>query len=129
MKNFDIAKDHELSIAVMNLVAIEEHLGFTISKTNKSNYIEIYNFVRSLRSKYLRKLVKNSDGECWCISKHLLATTMRLLETGVKYGAENKEKEAMELFNDAVDTYKLFWLIQNLNENETKSDTKKISKS
>jgi len=39
------------------------------------------------------KIVKNKTGEMWCVSKHLLATTMRLLETGIKYGKEGKKKE------------------------------------
>ncbi len=110
----DIAKEHELSIAVMNLISIEEHLAFTISKCGKKEYIDIYNEVRKLRSKHLAKLVKNREGEMWCISKHLLATTMRFLETAVKYGSENKKDEAMGFFNDAIETYQLFWLIQKM---------------
>lgn len=122
----DLAKDHELSIAVMNLISIEEHLAFTISKCKKNEYIDIYNEIRKIRSKYLAKLVKNKDGEMWCISKHLLAATMRLFETGIKYAADNQKDEAMEYFNDAIDTYQLFWLIQRMNQkNGNDGNTKK----
>ncbi len=114
--NRDLAKEQELSIAVMNLISIEEHLAFTISKCKKKEYIEIYNEVRKLRSKYLAKLVKNKDGETWCISKHLLAATARLFETGVKYANDGQKDDAMEYFNDAIETYQLFWLIQKLGE-------------
>ena len=111
-KIFDLATEQDLSIAVMNLISIEEHLAFTAGKTKDEKYIDIYNAVRKLRSKYLKKLVKNKQGEAWCISKHLLAATMRLMETGVKYGAEGNKKEALEIFSDAIDTYQLFWLLQ-----------------
>jgi len=103
-------------MAVMNLIGAEEHLAFTIAKCNDEKYIDIYNEVRKLRSKYMAKIVKNRDGEMWCISKHLLSITMRLVETGIKYGAENKKKEAVGFFNDALDTYQLFWLLQKLGE-------------
>jgi len=111
-KLFDLATEQELSIAVMNLISIEEHLAFTAGKTRAEKYVDVYNAVRKLRSKYLKRLVKNKQGEAWCVSKHLLAATMRLMETAVKYGAEGNKKEALEIFSDAIDTYQLFWLLQ-----------------
>lgn len=110
----DIAREQELSIAVMNLISIEEHLAFTTAKTKKQEYLDVYNIVRELRSKYMKRLVKNKTGEIWCVSKHLLATTMRLMETAIKYSGEGRKREAMELLNDAIETYHLFWFIQNI---------------
>lgn len=110
----DLAKEQELSMAVMNLIALEEHLAFTISKTKKEKYIDLYNAIRKLRSKYMKRLVKNKDGEMWCASKHTLISAMHLIETGIKYGAEGKKKEAMELFGDAIEAYQAFWLIQEM---------------
>ncbi len=110
----DLAKEQELCMAVMNLIALEEHLAFTISKTKKEKYIGLYNAVRKLRSKYMRKIVKNNDGEMWCASKHSLVSAMHLLESGIKFGSNGEKKEAMELFNDAVEMQKVFWLIQEM---------------
>lgn len=110
----DLEKEHELCMAVMNLVALEEHIAFTISKTGKEKYIALYNVVRKLRSKYMKQLVKNNDGEMWCASKHSLVSAMHLIETGIKYGASGKKKEAMDLFRDGVEMYKTFWLIQEI---------------
>ncbi len=62
---YDLAKEQELSFAVMNMIAVEEHLALTASKTQNKKYLDIYDAVRKLRSKYLKKLVKNKDGECW----------------------------------------------------------------
>ena len=114
--NKDIAIGQELSIAVMNLIATEEHLAFTAAKTGKQEYLELYNAVRKLRSKHLKELVKNKDGECWCASKHLLSTTMRLIETAIKYGAVGDKKKAMELLDDAIEAYRLFWFVQSFAE-------------
>jgi hypothetical protein len=110
----DLAKEQELSMAVMNLIALEEHLALTISKTKNDKYLELYNAIRKLRSKHMKKIVKNKEGEMWCSAKHTLISVMHLIETGIKYGAEGKKKEAMELFNDAIELYQSFWLMQGL---------------
>ena len=110
--NNDLAKEMELSIAVMNLLSVEEQLGLTAAETKKSQYLDILDAVRKLRSKYMHEIIKNKEGELWCISKHLLATAMRLMETAVKYNSEGKKEKAMELLNDSIEAYQLFWLLQ-----------------
>lgn len=105
----DLSSDEDLSIAVMNLVSIEEHLFFTGTKTKKSNYFDLLNKVREMRKELLKKLVKDYEGEVWCISKHLLAASMRLIEVGTKELNKGNKKEAENLFSKAYDLYSLFW--------------------
>lgn len=112
----DLDKEQELSMAVMNLIALEEHLAFTISKTKKEKYIELYNAVRNLRSKYMRMIVKNTEGEMWCAAKHTLVASMHLIETGIKFGADKNKKEAAALLKDAAEMYNAFWLMQELGQ-------------
>lgn len=112
-KKIDLSKRENLSIAVMNLISIEEHLAFTAMKTGKEEYLKVLDSVRELRKKLLQKLVVNKEGEMWCISKHLMATTMRLLETGEKC-IGNDDQEANELFGHAFDIYSLFWFLQKI---------------
>jgi len=114
----DVAIDHELSMAVMNLISIEEHLACTIGKTGDKEYLELYNQIRSLRSKYMKKIVTNKKGESWCIAKHLLSTTMRLIETGVKHGALGEVDEAVNMFTDAMDTFQVFFLMQKMSDSK-----------
>jgi hypothetical protein len=57
----------------------------------------------------LKKIIKEYEGEVWCISKHLLAATMRLMEVGTKYLGQGDKKEAEDLFSKAFDLYSLFW--------------------
>lgn len=110
----DLSRDEDLSIALMNLVSLEEHFYFTAMKTNDQKYLEMLNSVRTLRKTMLQKIVKNPQGEEWCISKHLLASSMRLIEVGTKELAKENMKEANLFFSSAFNLYSLFFAI-NLN--------------
>jgi len=107
----DLSSDEDLSIAIMNLISIEEHLFFTAEKTGKPQYLDILNEVRLLRTELLRKIIKDYEGEVWCISKHLLAASMRLMEVGTKEQKKGNKKEAWDLFKKAFHLYSLFWAI------------------
>jgi len=113
-KNLDLSSDEDLSIAIMNLVSIEEHFFFTGSKTGKEKYFDLLSGVREIRKGLLQKIVKKPEGEIWCISKHLMASSMRLIEVGNKQYSAGNKKEASDLYQKAYDLYNLFWGI-NLN--------------
>lgn len=115
----DLSSDEDLSIAIMNLISIEEHLFFTAQKTGKTNYLELLNQVREMRKELLKKIIKDYEGEVWCISKHLLASSMRLMEVGTKQLTKGNNKEAEDLFKKAFQLYSLFW---GLNLNIVKID-------
>lgn len=61
-----------------------------------------------MRKELLKKIIKEYEGETWCISKHLLAASMRLIEVRTKYFSQGKKKEAEDLFSKAYDLYSLF---------------------
>ncbi|MBI4150531.1 hypothetical protein HY492_00220 [Candidatus Woesearchaeota archaeon] len=108
----DLTHREDLSFAVMNLISLEEHFAMTAAKTNKEEYLHILHSVRKTRVQLLKKLVVNTEGELWCISKHLLAGTMRLMETATKY-FESDIKAAHDFEKHAFDLYSLFWVLQN----------------
>ncbi|MDP2930390.1 MAG: hypothetical protein Q8N56_02155 [bacterium] len=105
----DLSSDEDLSIAIMNLVSLEEHFFFTAAKTEKPEYFDLLNEIREMRKSLMKKLIKESEGEIWCIQKHLLAASMRLIEVGTKYLHQENRKEAEELFSKAYQLYSLFW--------------------
>lgn len=105
----DLSSDEDLSIAIMNLISIEEHLFFTAEKTGKHNYYQILHQVREMRKELLKKIIKDYEGEVWCISKHLLASSMRVMEVATKALTKGDTKEAHDLFKKAYDLYNLFW--------------------
>lgn len=108
-EKLDLSSDEDLSVAVMNLISIEEHLFFSGAKTGKSSYYELLHQVREMRKTLLKKIVKDYEGEDWCISKHLLAGCMRLMEVGTKSLTKGDKKEAEEFFQMAYSLYSLFW--------------------
>lgn len=105
----DLSSDQDLSIGLMNLISIEEHFFFTGAKTGNTQYYQLLKEVREIRKSLLKKLIKNPDGEVWCISKHLLAASMRLMEVGTKQLGSGKTQEAYDFFQKAYDVYSLFW--------------------
>ena len=121
----DLSSKEDLAVAIMNLISIEEHLFFTYNKTNDKKYLEILNETRELRKKYLAQIVKNPEGEIWCISKHLLSASMRFMEVGTKKLNEGRKEEAEELFKKSYDLWNIFWGI-NLNLIDVK-DVKAIN--
>lgn len=108
----DLSTTEDLSLAVMNLVSLEEHFFFTGVKTKKDHYFDASQEIRNVRKELLAKLMPNHEGETWCISKHLLATTMRLIEVGNKLQSENKKDEAKNMFEVAYKIYSIFWALK-----------------
>jgi hypothetical protein len=105
----DLSSDQDLSLAIMNLISIEEHFIFTGAKTGKTKYYDLVKQVREIRKELLKKIVKKPEGEVWCISKHLLATVMRLMEVGAKQLSLDNKTQAYDFFQKAYDLYALFW--------------------
>lgn len=120
----DLSSDEDLSIAVMNLISMEEHFFFTGAKTGDSKYYELLKTIRSMRKDLLKRIIKDYEGEVWCISKHLLAASMRVMEYGTKLQTVGKDDEAKEIFQKSYELYSLFWGL-NLNLIKTE-DIKKI---
>jgi len=116
----DLSSDQDLSIAIMNLVSLEEHFFFTAAKTDKAKYYDFIGEIREMRKSLMQKIVKNPEGlqpggssapegEIWCISKHLLAASMRLMEVGNKQLGLGRKDEAYDLFQKSYQLYNLFW--------------------
>ncbi|MEP7162584.1 MAG: hypothetical protein ABI747_02370 [Candidatus Moraniibacteriota bacterium] len=108
----DLSLEEDLSIAIMNLVSLEEHFFFTAEKTKKEEYFDLLSRVREMRKSLLARMIEVTEGETWCISKHLLAASMRLMEVGTKLQGEKKKSEAKEMFDKAYELYSLFWMLR-----------------
>lgn len=110
-REMDLSTDADLSIGIMNLINLEEHLFFTAEETGKDEYFDLLQEVREMRIELLKKIIKESEGEVWCVSKHLLTASMRLMETGTKLLGEGNKEEAKSLFEKSYRLYLLFWEI------------------
>lgn len=105
----DLSSDQDLTIGIMNLIAIEEHLIYTGAKTGKTSYYDLVKEIRQLRTALMKKVIPTYEGEIWCASKHLLTASMRLLEVGTKQLDMGNKKEAYEYFDNSYNLYCLFW--------------------
>lgn len=123
-QELDLSSGEDLSIGLMNLISLEEHAYFSYIKTSDEKFLELLNKVREIRKEHLKKIVNEKDGEVWCMSKHLLASSIRLIETGNKFLKDGKKKEAEKLYEDAFELYSMFWMI-NLKEGSIKSLNKR----
>ncbi len=105
----DLSSDQDLTIGIMNLISIEEHLMFSGAKTGKNSFYDLIEGIRELRKKLMQKVIPAYEGEVWCISKHLLSSSMRLMEVGTKQLSLGNKKEAYELFDESYNLYCMFW--------------------
>ncbi len=108
-EKLDLSSDEDLSIAIMNLISMEEHFFFTYAKTKDEKYLDLLDEIRDMRKKALKRIIKEYEGEVWCISKHLLAASMRMMEVGTKALTKKDRKTAKEMFDNAYHLYSLFW--------------------
>jgi hypothetical protein len=107
--DIDLSSGEDLSIGIMNLISIEEHLFFTSQKTKNKKYLNLLNDVRKLRTDLMKQIIKDYEGEVWCISKHLLASSMRVMEVGTKELKKGNKAKAEGLFENSYKLYSLFW--------------------
>lgn len=123
-QKLDLSSGEDLSIGIMNLISIEEHLFFSGGKTGQTKYFDLLNEVRKMRVELMKTMIKEYEGEVWCISKHLLAASMRVMEVGTKALKNNDKEKAAELFKKSYELYNMMWAL-NLGLTDTK-ELKKI---
>lgn len=108
-KKLDLSSGEDLSVGIMNLIGIEEHLFFTYGKTKNKQYLDLLDEVRRMRIELMKELIKDYEGEVYCISKHLLAASMRLMEVGTKELKKGDRVKATKMFENSYKLYSLFW--------------------
>ena len=108
-EKLDLSSDEDLSIGIMNLISMEEHFFFTYNKTKDAKYLDLLNEIREMRKSSLKRIIKDYEGEVWCISKHLLAASMRFMEVGTKALTKGDKGDAEDMFQKSYQLYCLFW--------------------
>ncbi len=121
----DISAWEDLSIGLMNIVSLEEHAFFSYIKTKDEKFLGMINSAREMRKRLLKLIVKDDDGsEKWCMSKHLLASSMRLFEVGNRLLSEGRNDDAKKLYDDSAELYGMFWKLNTNNKDSPESISK-----
>ena len=107
----DVFMEHDLAIGVMNLIEAELHLFFTGAKTGKTEYYDMINDVREIRKEMMKKIITKYEGEIWCTCKHLLTSSIRLMEVGTKQQTLGNNEAAYDFFRKSYDLYMNFWVL------------------
>ena len=124
----DLSSDQDLTIGIMNLISIEEHLMFSGAKTGKTQFYDLINEVREMRKNAMLKIIPAYEGEVWCISKHLLAAAMRVFEVGTKALAAGDKETAYSMFDQSYELYCMFWGLNMGMLTGDKKDVKPVKK-
>lgn len=127
-KKLDLSSGEDLSVGIMNLIGIEEHLFFSYNKTKNKKYLDLLDEIRRMRINLMKELIKDYEGEVWCISKHLLAASMRLMEVGTKELKKGDGVKATKMFENSYKLYSLFWGLNTkmVNLGEVKRNVKDV---
>lgn len=110
----DLSAAEDLSIGIMNLIALEEHFFFTGAKTGDGRYHDISQEIREMRKAFMLELVPKDkyEGETWCATKHLLSAAMRFIEVGGKYRTEGNKEKSDKTLAAAYRLYSIFWALR-----------------
>ena len=57
----DLSSDQDLTIAIMNLISIEEHLMFSGAKTGKTSFYDLIEDVREKRKQLMQKIIPSYE--------------------------------------------------------------------
>jgi hypothetical protein len=60
-EKMDLSSDQDLSIAIMNLISIEEHLIFSGAKTGKTHFFDLIEEIREMRKNLLKMIIKEYE--------------------------------------------------------------------
>src|SRR3989344_1364582 len=70
----DLSTEEDLSLAIMNLISLEEHFFFTGAKTGKDEYFDFVNEVRTIRKEMFDRAYKTYS-LFWAIRLKLINTS------------------------------------------------------
>lgn len=87
----DLSSDQDLTIALMNLIAIDGKL----------------QTVTNIQNNLLGRIVKNKD--LLAVSERLLGKSIQLIEEGMKILENGQNADAYIKFDQAYEVYSLFW--------------------
>ena len=97
----DLSADQDLTIAIMNLIKLENLL----DGVGVSDGYDLCGAIRDMRHRLMGRVVSDKAGELWNMSLYLLGTAIDFMERGFATTGAS----AYEMFDKAYEVYSLFW--------------------
>ena len=97
----DVSVMEDMSGALADLIALEQHLAASASNTSNGKYLDALEAVRKLRRELQAQCQPNAAGQEWCMGKHYLSAAMRCLEVGTKLLTAGQRDKAGSMFKRA----------------------------
>lgn len=96
----DLSSDQDLTIALMNLIAIEDEYYVTGAKNGLGQ------MVHDIRARLMARIVPASRMD---LSVRLLGRAMHMIDDGIRVLADDNQVAAYAMFDGAYELYSLFW--------------------
>jgi hypothetical protein len=93
--------NEDLIKVLQNLVHIESHCIDSWIKTKDDLWLQVNEEARKDRTELLDLIVKKSEGEEWCLSKHTLVVILGLIELGNRKYSSGEIEEGKKYFDKA----------------------------
>ena len=131
MNEKDLSWKEDLTTGCMNLISIEEHSSQSFFTSEKDYWLKIIDETRKIRTRWMRIILDEEKGsydqfykdagdllgmfywllenrnkekkdQCWCVFKHILASSIRGFEVGNKFLEMQEDKEDKSNFFNNV---------------------------
>lgn len=123
----DVDQKSDLLIGIMNIGEMELHAHFSYMMTQDEKWIDIKDFCRKLRAKYMPQIEREENSQLHCFNKHTLSACFRLMEVGDKALSSGSKKDAMGYYADANELFSLFVSLNFLDKGEEKGMLAKLT--
>lgn len=113
----DVGFIQDWIFGMQNLIAAEHHALESFATSKENYWIEIAEMIRKNRSKWMYKIIKESNDQRYCFAKHILASAMAMKELGNRFQSSGDKESAKECFDESA-TYESMFIF--INDKEVK---------
>jgi len=106
-----------------NLVTLETHAFDSYSSTKNDYFLNVGKTCREIRTKYLKKIAKGTEGQVWCMSKHICEVLIRIQELTTRAMSEGDIDSAKDMAGDSQIFTEMFLMLNGYSEENIKMDT------
>jgi hypothetical protein len=116
----DSGMAEDLIFGLKNLEGLVDHANTFYGITKEKKFQELADIGRKVRTRWMELIVK--DQKNWCCTKHLLASSMSLLEVANRFNSMGDKEMCAKALDDSLILTSLVLLINGIEGGEVKSE-------